>query len=178
MPHRQQQRNVIALWSAVSSQDEASQQLPPPPPPFEPKPLPLILGAGLFLFRSSVSADDRPFADELLKLSELAMRADPSVTLEFGPSIESGGVYASQRARRVVIGKKNTTDDEDVVIDQLVLQFQIEGGNAWAQGIAYGIRRGGPNVPVELVSLQIANMDASMNGTPYQIPNVNVQERK
>ena len=85
------------------------------------------------------------------------MRADPVLTMELGQTMETGGVYASQSAR-------HANDD----LQQLVLQFQIEGGNAWAQGIAYGIQR--RSGVVQLVSLQVANMDASMNGTPYNVP--------
>ena len=55
--------------------------------------------------------------------------------------------------------------------DQLLVQFQIEGGNSWAQGLAYGVQakadsnKGG----IQLVSLSVSNMDSSMNGTPFQV---------
>lgn len=122
----------------------------------------MILSAGLFLFPNAVAAAHRPMAQALLAAAQTAMRADPVLTMELGQTMETGGVYASTFAR----------NDSDGV-QQLVLQFQIEGGNAWAQGIAYGIQPssgdGGGGV-VQLVSLQIANMDASMSGTSYEVP--------
>ena len=83
--------------------------------------------------------------------------------------METGGVYAS----------KTSTVVQGSSFKQMVLQFQIEGGNAWAQGIAYGIQQqqqqqqqqqGVNEGVVQLVSLKVANMDASMNGTPYDVP--------
>ena len=71
--------------------------------------------------------------------------------------VETGGVYSSLR---------ETTKDG---IEQIVLQFQIQGGNVWAQGLAYGIKSL-DQPALRLVSLQVANMDASMNGTPFNIP--------
>jgi hypothetical protein len=126
----------------------------PPPPEFTPKPLPMILGGGLFLFGSSVKRQDRDFADRLLAKAGEILRTDPIVTMELGQGIETGGVYASKR----------TTSLKG--IDQMVLQFQIQGGNAWAQGVAYGIKAA---TGVELVSLEVANMDASMRGTPINV---------
>eukprot|EP00977_Amphora_coffeiformis_P014590 scaffold4097_cov166-Amphora_coffeaeformis.AAC.47 len=70
--------------------------------------------------------------------------------------METGGVYASTFAYL------------ETNVKQLILQFQIEGGNAWAKGSVYGIKC--ISSPVQLVSLQVANMDASMNGTPCQVP--------
>ena len=146
---------------------------PPPPPEFRPKPLPVILGGGLFLFATSVPSASRDFADELLTQCQDALRADPTIGMELGQDIETGGVYASKTATTVL-----QQDNTPTNIEQLVLQFQIEGGNAWAQGIAYGIRRQlseasitSPSInSVPLVSLEVANMDASMNGTPYTVP--------
>lgn len=131
---------------------------PPPPPPFQPKPLALILSAGVFLFPNSVAPANRPMAQALLQAAQRAMRADPVLTMELGQTMETGGVYASTFA---VCGEG---------VQQLVLQFQIEGGNAWAQGIAYGICHAQSDSVVQLVSLQVANMDASMNGIPYDVP--------
>mmetsp|Transcript_13877 Transcript_13877/g.20480 ORF Transcript_13877/g.20480 Transcript_13877/m.20480 type:complete len:205 (-) Transcript_13877:372-986(-) len=128
----------------------------PPLPEFVPKPLPLLLGGGLFLFRSSVKPEDRQLANELLKLAESAMRADPTIAMELGQGVEAGGVYFSQK----------TTYQG--IYDQMVLQFQIEGGNAWAQGVAYGIQDA-DNKIIQLVALEVANMDASMNGTPIEV---------
>ena len=76
------------------------------------------------------------------------------VSMELGQGVEAGGIYASQY------------DVANGGIEQLVVQFQVEGGNAWAQGVAYGIRQ---NQSIQLVSLEVANMDASMKGTPFEI---------
>ena len=132
----------------------------PPAPDFNPKPLPIILAGGLFLFGSSVKPKDRPFANELLSCAQKVLQTDPTMTMELGQGIETGGIYSSLRG---------TTRDG---IEQLVLQFQIEGGNVWAQGIAYGIKQSRDDNPaaLQLVSLQVSNMDASMNGTPFNIP--------
>jgi hypothetical protein len=124
----------------------------------------------LFLFGSSVKAKDRPFADTLLALAQSAMRTDPTIGMELGQGVETGGVYSS-------LMMKGIADAEGHMIDQLVLQFQIEGGNAWAQGVAYGIKEEEEeNGRVQLVSLEVANMDASMNGTPLEVPILSVTE--
>lgn len=82
------------------------------------------------------------------------MRTDPIITMDLGQGVETGGVYSSQK-----------TNYEG--IDQMVLQFQVEGGNAWAQGVAYGIQDADSNI--QLVTLEVANMDASMKGTPIEV---------
>jgi len=153
----------------------------PPPPDFRPKSLPIILAGGLLLFASSpVSEKNKPFAKELLQQAQNALNADPTITMELGQNLEAGGIYAAEFATRTTTTGAGTRQQ----VDQLVLQFQIEGGNAWAQGVAYGIQtpnnddkdeassdsdnKSDPNV--QLVSLEVANMDASINGTPLNIP--------
>jgi hypothetical protein len=121
--------------------------------------LPIILGAGLFLFSTSVAKKDKEFAAAILQESQTAMRADPTIGMELGQALEAGGVYASL---------STTADVSGQTYKQLVLQFQIEGGNAWAQGVAYGVQAF-PGGNYELVSLEVANMDATMNGTPFEI---------
>eukprot|EP00957_Ditylum_brightwellii_P111986 8539855-Ditylum_brightwellii.AAC.1 len=79
--------------------------------------------------------------------------------MELGQGIETGGVYVSSAA----IGKF-----EGRPVDQLVLQFQINGGNAWAQGIAYGLRDS-ESGELRLVSLEISNMDAMLSGKPSSV---------
>eukprot|EP00984_Skeletonema_dohrnii_P032347 scaffold26327_cov72-Skeletonema_dohrnii-CCMP3373.AAC.1 len=74
--------------------------------------------------------------------------------MELGPGIEAGNVYASS---------KGTVGD----VDQLVLQFQINGGNAWAQGITYGVE---DENGLRLVALEVANMDAVLNNQSFQVP--------
>ena len=76
--------------------------------------------------------------------------------MELGQGITTGGIYSSLRE----------TSREG--IEKIVAQFQIEGGNVWAQGLAYGTKE--ENSAVRLVSLQVSNMDASMNGTPFLVP--------
>jgi len=113
-------------------------------------PLPVKLAGGLFLFAGSVARKDRALADELLALSSVALNEDPAVTSELGYGLEPGGVYAS-------------ASDADGEERRLALQFQIQGGNLWAQGTAGGIRRA-PGAPAELVELYVTNMDGAMMG--------------
>lgn len=130
----------------------------PPAPELKRVPLPAMLAGGLFLFAKSVPRAQRKFADELLKVSESALRSDPTVVMELGMGVETGGIYASSHASTGQNG-----------LDQLALQFQINGGNAWAQGVAYGVqyKQGGR---VALLTLEVANMDAVLNGQAFQIP--------
>ena len=83
-------------------------------------------------------------ADELLGLAKVALNNDPAVTSELGYGLEPGGVYASARAG-----------------DRLALQFQIQGGNLWAQGTARGVQTADG---VELRELYVTNMDGAMMG--------------
>mmetsp|Transcript_35512 Transcript_35512/g.72651 ORF Transcript_35512/g.72651 Transcript_35512/m.72651 type:complete len:119 (-) Transcript_35512:63-419(-) len=115
-----------------------------------------MLAGGLFLFATSVPSSQRSRADKLLRLAQEALRSDPIVTMELGPGIEAGNVYASS---------KGTVGD----VDQLVLQFQINGGNAWAQGITYGVEDENSN-SLRLVALEVANMDAVLNNQSFQVP--------
>lgn len=125
----------------------------PPPPELKRVPLPAMLAGGLFLFATSVPSSQRGLADQILRLAQDALRTDALVLMELGPGLEAGSVYASSYAR-----SKN--------VDQLVLQFQINGGNAWAQGIGYGIQ---DENGVKLISLEVANMDAVLNNQCFQL---------
>ena len=107
-------------------------------------PLPAKLAGGLFLFAASVPRRDRALADELLGLAKVALNNDPAVTSELGYGLEPGGVYASARAG-----------------DRLALQFQIQGGNLWAQGTARGVQTADG---VQLAELYVTNMDGAMMG--------------
>lgn len=125
----------------------------PPPPELKRVNLPAMLAGGLFLFATSVPSSQRGLADQILQLAQDALRADALVLMELGPGLEAGNVYASSYAR-----SKN--------VDQLVLQFQINGGNAWAQGIGYGIQ---DENGVKLISLEVANMDAVLNNQSFRL---------
>ena len=125
----------------------------PPPPELKRVPLPAMLAGGLFLFATSVPSSQRGLADQILQLAQDALRADALVLMELGPGLEAGNVYASSYAR-----SQN--------VDQLVLQFQINGGNAWAQGIGYGIQ---DENGVKLISLEVANMDAVLNNQSFRL---------
>mmetsp|Transcript_45289 Transcript_45289/g.95018 ORF Transcript_45289/g.95018 Transcript_45289/m.95018 type:complete len:212 (+) Transcript_45289:97-732(+) len=146
--------------SPIQNQNVPS-DVPPPPPELKRTPLPVMLAGGLFLFATSVSPSQKNFANRLLALSEEALRTDPTVVMELGTGIEAGGVYASSSGTAVYAG--NT-------VDQLILQFQINGGNAWAQGVAYGIVPSGQQGEATLLNLEVANMDAVLNGQSFQIP--------
>ena len=51
----------------------------------------------------------------------------------------------------------------------LVLEFQVNGGSAWAQATAFGVSRDDGESCV-LLDLTIANMDTAMMGTdPFQV---------
>jgi hypothetical protein len=133
-----------------------AKRAPPPPPAFKPKPLPVILAGGLFLFGSSVNPNDRKLVDKLLVCVQRVLDKDPTITMALGQGTTTGGVYSSLR---------ETSPDG---IEKIIAQFQIEGGNVWAQGIAYGTLE--VDSAVRLLSLQVANMDASLNGTPFFVP--------
>jgi Ni,Fe-hydrogenase III small subunit len=113
-----------------------------------------MLAGGLFLFATSVPSSQRTRVNKLLQLAEEALRSDPTVVMELGPGIESGNVYASAYA-------------SFESVDQIVLQFQINGGNAWAQGITYGVE---DENGLRLVALEVANMDAVLSNQSFQVP--------
>ena len=138
----------------------------PPPPLLKRASLPTMLAGGLFLFATSVPSSQRKFANELLDLSEEALRSDPTIVMELGMGVEAGGIYASSyvpyHKERTLLWGKN--------VDRMVLQFQINGGNAWAQGVAYGARECSEKGRITLLSLAVANMDAVLNDQSFQVP--------
>ena len=135
----------------------ATASLLPPRPALRELPLPAKLAGGLFLFKTSVPAADRPLAGKLLDAAQSALRSDPRVTMELGSGLEAGGVFASAASS----GAGSDGADER----RLVLQFQVNGGNAWAQATAFGVSRDSGST-VELLDLTIANMDQAMMGQP------------
>ena len=68
---------------------------------------------------------------------------DPRVTMELGPGIEAGGVFASAATP-----------------DALCLNFQVQGGNAWAECNAFAAKTGDG---LELVDLEIRMMDGALS---------------
>jgi hypothetical protein len=87
--------------------------------------------------------------------------------MELGMTLEAGGVYTSSYS------KQKSEELGGGILEQLVLQFQINGGNAWAQGVAYGVRISNgeeTDQEVRLVCLKVANMDAVLNGQSFRVP--------
>jgi hypothetical protein len=123
----------------------------PPPPPLKSMPLPAKLAGGLFLFQMSVKRSDKALCDEILELAQAQLRIDPLIAMELGAGLEAGGVFAS-----------NSSASQQQSLRQLVMEFQINGGNSWAQARVHGIKVG--SAPARLVSLDVANMDASLMG--------------
>ena len=150
-----------------SHQGRLSQQLPPPPK-FQSIPLPVKLAGGLFLFRSSVKdRKDKELSKQLLRQVETVINQDPIVLMEFGPNLECGGIYSS-----------SSSVDKSTGIHQLIMEFQITGGNAWAQGICHGYDTATRTTMSQqqqqqqptILSLGISNMDAALNGGWIDIP--------
>jgi hypothetical protein len=161
----------------------------PPPLLLTSIPLPVKLAGGLFLFGATSSAfqteDDRVLREEILRLAEGFLRADPLVSMELGLGIEAGGVFASSSSvhRALVESTESrisssgndgedsgvpkttptTTTTSTIQVTQMSMEFQLNGGNSWAQAKISGIRYG-TTQPVQLISLGVANMDASLNG--------------
>lgn len=120
----------------------------PSRPVLKPPPLPLKLAGGLFLFGTSVPQQNRATAAKLQALAQDALRADPTVSMELGMGIEAGGIFACA-----------TSDDGA----GLAINFQINGGNSWAECTAFGaVGADG----LELIDLTVSNMDAALTGSP------------
>jgi len=109
-----------------------------------PPPLPMKLAGALFLFGTSVPPASKELASELQEMAQRTLRSDPRVSMELGMGIEAGGIYASAANDR-----------------GLAINFQINGGNSWAECTAFGVVG---DDGLELVDLTVANMDAAMLG--------------
>jgi hypothetical protein len=131
----------MALFLAALS----SSGITPTRPMLKPPALPVKLAGGLFLFATSVPKERKAVCEDLQSLAERALRADPRITMELGMGIEAGGIFASASSS-----------------EACVVNFQINGGNAWAECTAFGALRDGS---VELLDVTVANMDAAMTGT-------------
>ena len=128
-------------------------------------PLPFKLLGGLFLFAGSVKDTDKKFSKNMLQKAEEILRIDPLISMELGLGIEAGGIFASSIS---------TQHHYQIMI----MEFQLNGGNSWAQARVCGIQK--INTPpdvlngqkpgndndneIQLISLGVANMDASLNG--------------
>jgi hypothetical protein len=117
----------------------------PSRPALKPPALPVKLAGGLFLFATSVPQERKTECEQLQKLAESALRSDPRITMELGMGIEAGGVFASASSS-----------------DACVVNFQINGGNAWAECTAFGAKCADG---IELLDVTVSNMDAAMTGT-------------
>ena len=113
----------------------------PSRPVLKAPPLPVKIAGGLFLFATSVPAAEKQRSADLQRLAQSALRNDPRVTMELGPGIEAGGVFASAATP-----------------DALCLNFQVQGGNAWAECNAFAAKTGDG---LELVDLEIRMMDGA-----------------
>jgi hypothetical protein len=129
-------------------------------------PLPFKLLGGLFLFAGSVKDTDKKFSNNILQKAEEILRIDPLISMELGLGIEAGGIFASSK----------TTQHHYQI---MIMEFQLNGGNSWAQARVCGIQKiytppedgnGQEQQPdnneneIQLISLGVANMDASLNG--------------
>ena len=129
-------------------------------------PLPFKLLGGLFLFAGSVKDTDKKFSQNILQKAEEILRIDPLISMELGLGIEAGGIFAS-----------STSTQHHYQI--MIMEFQLNGGNSWAQARVCGIQKintpedgnnGQEQEPdsneneIQLISLGVANMDASLNG--------------
>ena len=129
----------------------------PDPPTLKPMALPVKLAGGLFLFQKSVKPSDKDLCKQLLKQAEQVLRQDALIGMELGRELEAGGVFQS-------------TSYRSTGLHQLVAEFQINGGNSWAQARMYGAQQEDEGDVPRLISLQVANMDASLNGGWSDVP--------
>jgi len=107
--------------------------------------------------------------------------------MELGLGLEAGGVFSSSSSRsslssssssslssssssRPIENGEEETEEKKVekeepvvlIVRQLLLEFQINGGNSWAQCRCHGLKIGEEDV--QMVSLGVSNMDASLTG--------------
>jgi len=103
--------------------------------------------------------------------------------MELGLGLEAGGVFSSSSSRsssssslssssssRPIENGEEETEEKKVekeepvvlIVRQLLLEFQINGGNSWAQCRCHGLKIGEEDI--QMVSLGVSNMDASLTG--------------
>lgn len=139
----------LTLVIAFTSSGLAMSSLPPIPP-LKSLPLPAKLTCGLFLFQSSVQRRDKVLCEKVLNKAENILRKDPLICMELGSGLEAGGVFSS-------------ASSIDRGVHQLVMEFQINGGNSWAQCRCHGLKIDSMK-EAEIISLSVSNMDAAFNG--------------
>ena len=149
-PRRAPLSRSIRRLATAGESDAGVDAVAQPWPELNQIPLPAKLAGGLFLFASSVPRRDYALADEVLGLAQIALNDDLAITSKLGYGLEPGGVYASAADGDYEAGRR------------LVLQFQIQGGNLWAQGTARGVRSAAG--AVQLCELYVTNMDGAMMG--------------
>mmetsp|Transcript_810 Transcript_810/g.1310 ORF Transcript_810/g.1310 Transcript_810/m.1310 type:complete len:220 (-) Transcript_810:70-729(-) len=164
---------IVLLISLISPVISFSQsQAPnkkinlPPAPKLNSPPLPAKLLGGLILFSTSVKRRDELLSKRLLLQAQDILQKDPLMSMELGLGLESGGVFSS-----------NSSIESGV--HQLVMEFQLNGGNSWAQCRCHGFQRlneidnQDEQEQVQIVSLRVSNMDAALNGgwADVTIPN-------
>ena len=72
--------------------------------------------------------------------------------MELGRGLEAGGVFCS-------------SSSIEGGVHQLVMEFQLNGGNSWAQCRCHGFQSSKDDEDVvEVLSLRVSNMDAALNG--------------
>jgi len=161
------------------------------------------------------NANDKKSSKKILQAAETVIRNDPIISNELGVGIEAGGIYASKTSSKssssmVIITNnnnpsvKNENGDGDgydyysTIQTQtqiqyqyqiMIIEFQLNGGNSWAQARVCGIQKrnikeintihteeeekqlllpdsnnNDNNNVVQLISLGVANMDVSFYG--------------
>ena len=135
------------------------------PPELTSLPLPVKLAGGLFLFASSVSKSDQDMCQALKERAQTVLNQDALIQMELGTGLELGGVFACTSS------SSRMDDDDNNRTKSMILECQVNGGNSWAQARIYGTSSSDDDdgSSVRLLSLEIANMDASLNGGWAQV---------
>jgi len=92
--------------------------------------------------------------------------------MELGLGLEAGGVFSSSSSSSSISSSTSIENGEEeeeeiqenavILVRQLLLEFQINGGNSWAQCRCHGLKIGEDEM--QMVSLGVSNMDAALNG--------------
>lgn len=163
-------RNFSCVSASIHSDSGPSLNLDnlPPIPELASLPLPAKLFGGLLLFSSSVKGRDKDLAQKLQVKAQNVINLDPLLSMELGRGLEAGGIFCSTSS----IDDVTLSNNEVATYHQLIIEFQINGGNSWAQCRCHGYQlntsnRNSSNYSendIYLVSLRVSNMDAAFNG--------------